>query len=179
LTVYFAFNAGGFFVGAPALGALITGILLLLRITTAPRPFAGLGRLYGVTVGAFGLYAVWILILAKWSDAAGRAQVEFDRALFYTLLVALFGLIPRSVSNLRWVLRGATAGLVVLAGAGFVSRALPHVLTVNQSFVSHRLSYPTTYWTATAICAGLAALMCFVLMTDRAEPAWSRVVASA
>ena len=41
LTVYFGFNAGGFFVGAPALGALITGILLLLRVTTTARPFAG------------------------------------------------------------------------------------------------------------------------------------------
>ncbi|MGH2897908.1 MAG: hypothetical protein ACRDMZ_04485, partial [Solirubrobacteraceae bacterium] len=42
LVVGFGFSAGGFFPGAVAAGTILLGLALVLRITIAERPFAGL-----------------------------------------------------------------------------------------------------------------------------------------
>jgi hypothetical protein len=80
LTLYLGFNGGGFFAGEPARVAVLMAILLVLRLTLAERPFDGLSPLLLVAGGALGLFAIWALVSVAWSDAPGRALVEFDRA---------------------------------------------------------------------------------------------------
>ncbi len=87
ITLYAAFEAGGFFAGTPALLAVLVGLGLVARITLAERPFAGFGRGLGIATAALGLYCVLVLLSASWSDAPGLAMIEFDRALLYWLLV--------------------------------------------------------------------------------------------
>src|SRR5256885_15699653 len=69
LTVYISFNAGGFFVGTPALVAVILAGVLLLWILLALDPFAALNRRLAIAAGALGLFAVWTLISSDWSHS--------------------------------------------------------------------------------------------------------------
>ena len=46
LTVYISFNGGGFFVGTPALMAVVVSALLIQWLLLAPAPFATINRLY-------------------------------------------------------------------------------------------------------------------------------------
>lgn len=82
LTVYLAFNAGGFFPGTPALVAVVLALLVTARLAVARNPLEGLSPLLGVAIAAIALYAVWTLASAFWSDAPARALIEFDRHCF-------------------------------------------------------------------------------------------------
>src|SRR6266496_2645574 len=83
LTVYLSFNAGGFFPNTDAFVAILLAGVLIARILLAAEPFAGFSRPLAIAAGTFALYAGWTLLSAAWSDAPGRALVEFDRALLY------------------------------------------------------------------------------------------------
>jgi hypothetical protein len=178
-TAWFGFHAGGFFVGTPALVAIVLAGVLIVHLTTAEHPLAGLSVALGVATVCLGLFALWTLLSGSWSDAPGRAQVEFGRVLLYLLVLVLFGLLPRVAGSLRQMLRGLAAAFVAIAGAGFLVRSLPETFTVDQSFLADRLSYPTTYSNTTGLCAALATLLCLVLTMDDRERAWIRVAAAA
>jgi hypothetical protein len=81
LTIYLAFNAGGFFPNTQAFAALLLAAALALRIAFADEPFAGFSRPLAVAGAGLALYAGWTLVSALWSDATGRALLEFNRAL--------------------------------------------------------------------------------------------------
>jgi hypothetical protein len=118
LTAFLAFRAGGFFPDATAVAVLVLSAALLLRVTVAADPFAGWSRAAAVAVLAAAGFASWTLLSATWSDAAGRAVVEFDRALLYVLALAFYAAVPRDRASvtglLRWVLLAFTAA----AGGG-------------------------------------------------------------
>src|SRR2546423_1340566 len=128
LTVYLAFNAGGFFPDATGFVAGGIAVLLALRLVTMEAPLEGLrSSCLRASLVGLCLFTVWTLLSAAWSDAPARALLEFDRALLYVLLLALLGSFPRSRSNPRWLLRGLAAGAVTVCVAGLVTRLLPHV----------------------------------------------------
>ena len=83
LVIWLGFNAGGFFPGTVGYAAIGVGLVLLVWLTTADRPFASASGPLALAVGALTLYAVWTLMSADWSDATSRALIEFDRALLY------------------------------------------------------------------------------------------------
>src|SRR4029077_5869757 len=76
LLVFLSFNAGGFFPGTPALVAMVLLLLLISRIILVPQPFAGFSPALAVAAGALGLYALWSLLSATWSDSTWRALIE-------------------------------------------------------------------------------------------------------
>ena len=86
LTVYISFNGGGFFVGTPALIAVVVAVLLILWLLLAPDPFATVNRRLALAVGALGLFALWTLISSGWSHSPGRALIAFDRAVYHKAL---------------------------------------------------------------------------------------------
>src|SRR4051794_8851458 len=59
LTVFLSFHGGGFFAGTTGLVATALGVALIVRTTSAGRPFDGLGPAATVAVGALALLAVW------------------------------------------------------------------------------------------------------------------------
>ena len=91
LTVYLAFQSGGFFPGATAVATLIVLALLVLRVLLARDPIQGLSAPLALAAGALTLLAVWILASSAWSDSTARALTEFDRTLLYLLALVLFG----------------------------------------------------------------------------------------
>jgi hypothetical protein len=145
LTIYAAFNAGGFFVGTTALLAVCLAVAAALRILLAEEPFGGLGPAVGVAAGALALYCAWVLVSVAWSDSAGRAVVEFDRALLYLLTLLLFGSIHRSARGIRTMIWGLATASFVVSLAGLLTRLLPKVFPTGPTIQSQRLGFPLTY----------------------------------
>ena len=178
LTVYLSFNAGGFFPNTPAFVALVLAAILALRVLFAAHPWEGFTPGLVVAAGALGLLGAWTLLSAVWSNAPGRALIEFDRVLLYLLALLLFGSMARRSSDLRWMIRGLALGFFVVALAGLVTRVLPDVWTISPNVANDRLSYPLTYWNALGLMAALGAVLCFHLTSSLREPRWVRVLAA-
>lgn len=179
LTVYFAFNAGGFFPETPAFVAIVLILVLVVRITTADDPFAGFSWPLAVAAGALALYCVWVLVSGSWSDAPGRAFIEFDRAFMYLVALILFGSLPRSSRSLRWMVRGVALGIVAVAVAGFLTRTLPDVFPTDKRLYEGRLGYPLTYWNAVGMLAATGSILCLHLTASLRERMVVRVLAAA
>lgn len=179
LTVYFAFNAGGYFAGEPAAAALVLLIVLVARIMTAARPSAGFGRGLTVAAVALALFALWTLLSGLWSHAPSRALVESDRALLYLLVLVLFGSLARDARRLRWMLKGTALAIVVVCGSALVTRVLPSVWPLSYDSITTRLSYPITYWNALGLLAAVGVILCFGIGSDRRESRVMRVLGAA
>ena len=178
LIVYLAFEGGGFFPTAPAVVAVGLAIVLVLRVTTSARPFAGVGPLVAIIAAALALLAIWTLASATWSNAPGRALIEFDRVLLYLLAFVVFASAPGGRERLAWTVGGVLAGIVIVCVSGFVTRTLPEVWTVAPNIANRRLSYPLTYWNALGLLAALGTLLALHLTASEREPRPVRVLAA-
>jgi O-antigen ligase len=173
LTLYLAFNGGGFFAGEPARVAVLLALLLVLHLTLSERPQAGLSVSLVVAAAGLGLFAAWTLLSALWSDAPARAIVEFDRALMYWLALVLLGTFAWRAQHRAWAFRGVAVATWAVAACGFVTRALPEVWPISPNVVNERLSYPLTYWNALGLMAALGLVMALHLACSEREPrAW-------
>jgi hypothetical protein len=126
LTLVFAFRAGGFFANVTGLVAAALCVALLLRITSAARPFEGWSAPLAVSAGSLTLFAVWTLASAAWSHSPVRALVEFDRALLYVLVLVLVGSRARTGGGLSAVLRWVWIAIVIACAAA-------HPITVHRT----------------------------------------------
>jgi len=179
LTVYFAFNAGGYFVGAQALVTILLLAILAVRAMAAEHPWQGIGRLLGVAVAALALFAVWTILSGGWSHASARALAELQRVLPYLVALVLFGSLRPQPEQIRWMVRGVALGAVAVCAIGLASRLLPGVWPIDYPSLSTRLSYPVTYWNALGMLAAIGAIMSFGLTADAREPRLVRVLAAA
>ena len=178
LTVYLSFNAGGFFPQTPAFVALVLALALAARMALAEQPLQGFSRPLAIAAGALAVYAVWTLASGIWSDAPGRAVVEFDRALLYLLALLLFGSAPRRSVRLRRMIEGLALGIAIVGIIGLVTRVLPEVWPVDPNFANNRLSYPLTYWNSLGLLAAVGVILCFHLTSSKGEPPLVRVLAA-
>jgi O-Antigen ligase len=179
LTVLLCFRAGGFFPLWTGIGAVALCLALAVRVTVAERPFAGWSTAATITaLGGAGL-ASWTLASAAWSHAPERALTEFDRALLYTLLVALMAMAPRRPGDLSLALRWILAGLLVVSLAGLGSRVTPDLVPISGRYLAERVSFPLTYWNAAGLASALAVVLALHHATGGQEPRWVRVLATA
>ena len=179
LLVYFGFLAGGFFVGATAGAGIFLLLFLAIRILFVALPGAGLNRNVAIAAGGLGLFALWTLISSRWSHASARSFIEFDRAMMYTAALLLFGTVRLSPRRLRWMVRGIAIAIVVVCGAGLITRLAPDVWPLAQRSASPRLSYPITYWNAFAAVAAFGITICFALTSTERESRVVRVLSAA
>ena len=142
LIAYMSFKAGGFFPRAPAIGAIVTVQFLVIYATAARNPFDGITWPAVAGIASIALLALWILISRAWSHQRAASLVEFDRALFYTLLVLLFVFVGGSAERLRWAVRAIALTIGVIGTIALITRALPHVWPTASSIADNRLSYP-------------------------------------
>lgn len=178
ITLYAAFEAGGFFAGTSAFLAVGVGLVLVGRITLAERPFEGIGRGLGVATAALGLYCVLVLSSASWSDAPALAMIEFDRALLYWLLLVLLGSLPRDDGRVAWALRGVALAIVAVCGVALLTRLFPDFIDVPADVAERRLSYPLTYWNTLALMAALGSVLCLHHTASEREPITVRLIAA-
>ncbi|MDQ4130609.1 MAG: O-antigen ligase family protein, partial [Actinomycetota bacterium] len=179
LTAYLGFNAGGFFPGDTAVATVVVCLVLVLHVTLAGRPAAGLGLTGGLATGLLGAFAVWTLLSGAWSDAAGRALIEFDRVLLYVLACGLFATLPRTTRSLQVMLWGFAGAAVIVCLVGLASRVLPELVPSAPSVSNERLAYPVTYWNALGMLAALGLLACFHTAAAERHPRVARVLGAA
>ena len=179
LVVWLAFNAGGFFPGTVGYAAIGAGLVLLVWLTTAERPFEGVGALLAAAAGALTLYAVWTLLSAGWSDATSRALLEFDRALLYLLVLLVAGLVAGRLGGPGRILWGLAAAAVVVCGCGLITRVAPDVWPIRATLQADRLSYPITYWNTLGLLGAMGWVTCLHLSSSLREPRVVRVLSSA
>jgi hypothetical protein len=170
LLVFLSFNGGGFFPGTPALVALVLVLLLVSRIVLVPQPFAGFSPALAVAAGGLGIYAMWSLLSATWSDSTWRALIEFDRALLYLLALVLFGSRPRRSDQVRWMTRCLALAILVVCSIGLITRLAPDLWPIASNLDENRLSYPITYWNSLGLLAALGTILCLHLTSSRSEP---------
>ncbi len=179
LTVFLGFNAGGFFPGATAIAALVVCLLMVIGIMLVSRPFESFtpGLLIPLTLLAG--FAVWTLVSAAWSGAAGRALLEFDRALLYVLVFAFFGMLAPGRRRLEWGLRGFVLAATVICTAGWITRVAADLWPISLDVQPERLSFPLTYWNALGLLATLAIIACIHLASGEQQSRRVRVLGAA
>lgn len=178
-TIFYAFQGGGYFIGSTGIGAAALVGAIVLRVTLAERPFAGIGRYAALSVGALGAYAVWVLLSAYWSESAWRALAEFDRVLLYLAALFLFASLPRSPDRTATALRALMLAIAIVSAAGLVTRVLPEVWSIGLDIQGERLSYPLTYWNAQGLLAALGLVLALHGTCSEREPVWMRVASAA
>jgi O-Antigen ligase len=178
-TLYLSFNAGGFFVSAPALVALGLLLCLLLRFTLAARPLEGIGTEAGVAIAGMALYSVWTLASELWSHSPSRALIEFDRAMLYTVALTLLASFTKRGGRQRALLAGLTSAIVVVATIAIITRLLPRVWPLAPDVSEDRLSYPLTYWNALGLLLALGIIGALHFATSARERLGVRVLATA
>src|SRR5215210_7827811 len=177
LVVVLGFSAGGFFPDTWALLAAVLAVALALRAATVDRPFVGLSPWTGVALGALALLGVWVLLSTWWSDAPGRATVEFVRLLAYGLvLVTCATLAPRE-HRLAWGIRGVAVAIGAVCIAGLTTRLRPDVWS-ETGLEAARLDFPITYWNGMGILAGIGVILALHLSASSREPWPVRVLAA-
>jgi hypothetical protein len=176
LTLYLGFQSGGFFVDATGFAVVGFSVALVVRITLAERPFAGVSAAVLVVAGALALYAVLALVSASWSGSPSRALLEFDRALLYLLVLVVLGSLSLTPARLRWALRGFAVAVVLICLAGLASRVAPEVLHTASAAVTDRLSYPISYWNGLGFLAAIGAVLCLHLSSETREAPLVKVI---
>lgn len=179
LVVFLGFHAGGFYPGTTGLMAVLVLLALLGRITVAFAPAAGASPAGALVLGAFALLAALSLVSTTWSGAPARALGEWDRVLLYAALFALGASIPYSRGRLRVALWSVTAGILVVVGAGVLSRLAPDVIHTRPGLVDARLSYPLSYWNGLGLLAAVGTLLGVHAASDPDQPARARVAGAA
>jgi O-antigen ligase len=179
LTVYLAFNAGGFFPNTTAYAALATCVALALALVAVPRPFAGFTPGLLVPLGLLAGFAAWTLASGLWSDAPWHGLAEFDRALLYLLAFALFGVLAPAERRLAWGLRGLAVAAVAVCAVAWTTRVAADVWPIAANIHPERLSFPLTYWNALGLLATLGTLACVYLSSGGREPVAWRVAGAA
>jgi O-Antigen ligase len=179
LTVYFAFDSGGYFPASPAFVAIVLLVVLVLRVTLVEEPFAGFSPRVAIAGAALAGFAVWVLASAIWSNADARALVEFDRAFMYLLILVLFGSLARSSTRLRWMAGSVAAGVVVVAVAALATRLAPDHFHTAATSIGSGLAYPLTYSNALGILCVLGGILALYFTTSTREPLPARVAGAA
>jgi hypothetical protein len=177
--VWLGFNGGGFFPTAPAFVALGLAVFLLLRITLAEEPLAGVSPALVMVTAALAGLAAWVLASSAWSDAPARAMLEFSRLLAYMLAVVAFGCVAFRPDRFAQSVRFLALGIAIVCGAGLITRVLPEVWPIHQYLATDRLSYPLTYWNALGLLAGLGTVLVAHLTCSAGEPRAVRVLGAA
>jgi len=178
LVVGFGFSAGGFFARTVAVGVVALCALLAIRLLAGGRPLEGFGAWPAAVCAALTLLAGWTFLSGEWSESPGRALYEFDRVLLYLLAFVLMASLARTTEHVRWVVRGLLAGIVVVCGAGLVTRMLPELAPSAATVEAERLSYPLMYWNAVGILCATGLVLAFALTSDLREHAAVRVASA-
>jgi O-antigen ligase len=130
-----------------------------------------------VTVSAFGLLTVWMLISASWSGDTTSAVLEAERTLVYVAGLAALLLVSRR-GAIGSLLAGALFAVAVTSAYGLVGRLFPSVHAVGGIADTGRLAEPVGYWNGLGILAAMGAIIAIGLAAH-ARTVPGRIVAIA
>jgi O-antigen ligase len=179
LTVYLAFNAGGFFPGAVAYATIAVAVLLVLAIMLVGQPLVGSPPALLLMLGSLAGFAALTFLSGSWSHSWSRAIIEFDRVLLYVLVLAFFGTLRRREGALEWGLRGFVLAAVIVCAVAWLTRVAPDVWPIARDLQPQRLSFPLTYWNALGLLSALASIATIHLTSGDEQGRWTRIAGAA
>src|SRR6185437_15511547 len=166
---------GGYF--PPAWGWSAAALLWAAAIAVLARDEIEVTAAEAVSVAAFGLLTVWMLVSAAWSGDTTSAVLEAERTLVYVSgLVALL-LVSRRGEAIGSLLAGAVVAVTASCAYGLVGRLFPSVHAVGGIADTGRLAEPVGYWNGLGILAAMGAIVALGL-TAHARPVGGRIAAA-
>lgn len=166
LIVALALAGGGFEVGERHVAGLVAWLVVVALILLGLASRASLARPFYWTTGLILAVALLSAISSLWSGSVELSVIEGDRGLVYLGFFLAAFLIAQTDKRAQRFAEGLAISLAVVALLGLVSRLLPHVLVVGDSFdTSARLAYPLGYTNADGAAFGLGAAL--LLWTSR------------
>jgi hypothetical protein len=166
---------GGYF--PPAWGWSTAALLWAAAIAVLVRQDVETSVAEVVTVSAFGLLTVWMLISATWSGDTTSAVLEAERTLVYVAGLSALLLVSRR-GAIGSLLAGALCAVAVASAYGLVGRLFPSVHAVGGIADTGRLAEPVGYWNGLGILAAMGAIIALGLAAH-ARTVPGRIVAIA
>jgi O-Antigen ligase len=170
--------SGGFFPDSVSVAVVAVIVIFAVRVASSPASFTGMSVALSVVAVALIAFATWTLVSGSWSGASARAVLEYNRALLYTTVFVLTGVLGRSGMRARFLLYGLTAVSVGISVAAAATWLLPDLFPIGSSVVRDRLSWPTSYWNVAGLIAALAIVWTSGLACSSTEPPRIRVLAA-
>ncbi|MHB8793160.1 MAG: O-antigen ligase family protein [Thermoleophilia bacterium] len=174
--LYYAFQAGGYFVAERSYGGLWILYLVVLGLLFSLQLKGGMPRLGRVEVGIFAAFALWNLASVTWSYYPSRSFDEFIRAVLYLAGFGLFYLYLARREWLSWLGHLFVAIAVITAIRALLGKTLPEVVNDPDLFGANRLNYPITYWNTMAVFMGMAFLLGLRVLVDKGTRLVTRCV---
>lgn len=147
---------GGYF--PPAWGWSAAALLWAAAIAALVRQDVEITAAEAVTVSAYGLLTVWMLISATWSGDTTAAVLEAERTLVYVAGLVALVLVSRR-GAIGSLLAGALVAVTVATAYGLIGRLFPSVHAVGGIADTGRLAEPVGYWNGLGILAAMGAII--------------------
>jgi hypothetical protein len=160
-----AFDAGGYFPPAYlAAGAVVFGTLAVIIIVRPPHYSFSTEALVGLI--ALTAFAIWTGVSTDWSPSPDAGLQALQRNFVYVGLFGL-GLVAAGSGRLARPFVWGLGGVIVLViGAGVLSRLYPHLLPSPGGALFSRLSYPLSYWNAVGALAAMGVALTAAIAAD-------------
>jgi hypothetical protein len=180
LVVWMAWQEGGYFPWSfLTAGAIAFAALAMLLALGVPRHRLSTHALVGLA--ALTALAGWTGLSALWSTTPDGALLALQRDLLYAGLFALALIAAGSGRFTRQVVWMVLATILLITGAGLVSRIYPGILAGGEgspAFTRYRLDYPLGYWNAFGALAAMGTVLGFGLSADPRSPVLARAAAA-
>jgi hypothetical protein len=165
--VRLGFDQGGYFPAAYTSGGAIAFIALAALVVRPAQERLSTHAL--AAVGALAAFACWIGLSRAWSVVPDVPLLDMRRAMLYLALFGLGLLAADSGRHTRVLLWSVLGSIVVVVGAGLLSRLQPDIVQTTPDAVQallYRLDYPLGYWNAFGALASLGAVLALGLAAD-------------
>lgn len=173
------FDQGGYFPAAfTAAGAIAFIALAVLVVWPARERFSTHAL---VAIGALAAFACWTGLSRSWSVVPDVPLLDMQRAMLYLALFGLALLAADSGRNARALVWSVLGVIVVLVGAGLLSRLQPDLVptTIDPLIAAaYRLDYPLGYWNTFGALASMGAVLATGLAADARGSAVLRAAAA-
>ena len=179
LLLRLAFDRGGYFPAAFTSAAAV-GFLALAVLVLRPGEMR-MSRSALAGVGALAAFAVWTGLSRAWSTVPDAPLLDMQRAMLYLALFGLALIAADCVRNTRLLVWSVLAAIVVIAGAGLLSRLQPDIVASSSEpfFASlYRLDHPLQYWNAFGTLTAMGAVLAMGLAADARADAALRAAAA-
>ena len=174
------FDQGGYFPAAYTSGGAIAFIALAALVVVRAGD-EGFSTHALIATGALAAFACWIGLSRAWSLVPDVPLLDMRRAMLYLGLFGLGLLAADSGRHARVLVWSVLAVIVLLAGAGLLSRLQPDLVstTLDESRATfYRLDHPLDYWNAFGALASLGAVLAAGLAADARANAVLRATAA-
>ena len=154
------FDDGGYFPAAfTSAGAIAFLALAVLVVRPAHERFPTQAL---IAIGALAAFACWTGLSRLWSVLPDAPLLDMQRAMLYVALFGLALLAADSSRNARLLVWCVLGVVIVIAGAGLLSRLQPDIVRVTvDPFVApfYRLDHPLGYWNALGALASIGTVL--------------------